>query len=96
MIGWGLLIAAFVYRPDLLKWWLRSVTGWIEGISDAVPYPWGETPYANHATDDTLQERSGHGKVKLCRRVLTCLPARVAFDATHGTTTGPAVTLPDV
>jgi hypothetical protein len=42
MIGWGLLIAAFVYRPDLLKWWLRSVTGWIEGISDAVPYPWGD------------------------------------------------------
>jgi hypothetical protein len=40
--GWGLLIAAFIYRSDLLKWWLHSVTGWIEGISDAIPYPWGD------------------------------------------------------
>ena len=42
IVGWGLLGAAFVYRPDLLKWWLRSVTKWIEQISDAVPYPWGD------------------------------------------------------
>src|ERR1700712_2939950 len=42
IVGWGLLGAAFVYRPDLLKWWLRSVTRWIEQISDSVPYPWGD------------------------------------------------------
>jgi hypothetical protein len=42
IVGWGLLGAAFVYRPDLLKWWLRSVTKWIEQISDAIPYPWGD------------------------------------------------------
>src|SRR3954454_1168354 len=42
VVGWGVLVAAFVYRPDLLKWWLRSVTGWIEGISDILPYPWGD------------------------------------------------------
>src|SRR3989337_4269584 len=42
IVGWALLGAAFVYRPDLLKWWLRSVTQWIEQIADAIPYPWGD------------------------------------------------------
>src|SRR3989337_421887 len=42
IVGWVLLGAAFVYRPDLLKWWLRSVTMWIEQIADAIPYPWGD------------------------------------------------------
>ncbi len=42
VVGWAVLGAAFVYRPDLLKWWLRSVTNWIEHISDVIPYPWGD------------------------------------------------------
>jgi hypothetical protein len=42
IVGWGVLGAAFVYRPDWLKWWLRSVTKWIEQISDVIPYPWGD------------------------------------------------------
>ena len=42
IVGWGVLVAAFAYRPDWLKWWLRSVTKWIEQISDVIPYPWGD------------------------------------------------------
>ena len=42
VVRWGLLGAAFVYRPDHTKWWLRSVTNWIEQISDVIPYPPGD------------------------------------------------------
>ena len=41
-VGWGVLVAGFVYRPDLLKLWLRSVTGLIERVSDTLPSPWGD------------------------------------------------------
>jgi len=42
VIAWAVIVAGFVYRPDLLKWWLRSVTALIEQASDAIPYPWGD------------------------------------------------------
>jgi hypothetical protein len=42
ILAWGLIVAAFYYRPDLLKWLLRSVTYGIETIGDALPSPWGD------------------------------------------------------
>jgi len=42
VVAWAVIVAGFVYRPDLLKWWLRSVTALIEQASDAIPYPWGD------------------------------------------------------
>jgi hypothetical protein len=40
--AWGLVVAIFYYRPDWLKWGLRSATHGIEAIGDALPYPWGD------------------------------------------------------
>jgi hypothetical protein len=40
--AWILIVAAFYYRPDWIKWGLRASTGGIEAISDALPYPWGD------------------------------------------------------
>ena len=40
--AWILVVAIFYYRPDLLKWALRSATHGIEAIGDALPYPWGD------------------------------------------------------
>jgi LPXTG-motif cell wall-anchored protein len=42
ILAWGLIVAAFYYRPDLLKWLLRGVTQGIETIGDALPSPWGD------------------------------------------------------
>jgi len=42
ILAWGLIVAAFYYRPDLLKWMLRSMTHGIETIGDSLPSPWGD------------------------------------------------------
>jgi hypothetical protein len=42
ILAWGLIVAAFYYRPDLLKWLLRSITYGIETIGDSLPSPWGD------------------------------------------------------
>lgn len=42
ILAWGLIAAAFYYRPDLLKWALRTTTHGIEAIGDALPSPWGD------------------------------------------------------
>jgi hypothetical protein len=42
LLAWGLIVAAFTYRPDLLKWVLRTLTQGIETIGDALPSPWGD------------------------------------------------------
>jgi hypothetical protein len=42
ILAWGLIVAAFTYRPDLLKWGLRTLTQGIETIGDALPSPWGD------------------------------------------------------
>lgn len=42
ILAWGLIVAAFYYRPDLLKWALRALTNGIETVGDALPSPWGD------------------------------------------------------
>jgi hypothetical protein len=42
ILAWGLIVAAFYYRPDLLKWLLRGITRGIETIGDSLPTPWGD------------------------------------------------------
>jgi hypothetical protein len=42
ILAWALIVAAFYYRPDLLKWMLRSMTHGIETIGDSLPSPWGD------------------------------------------------------
>ena len=42
ILAWGLIVAAFYYRPDLLKWGLRIMTHGIEAIGDSLPSPWGD------------------------------------------------------
>jgi hypothetical protein len=42
ILAWGLIVAAFYYRPDLLKWGLRTFTHGIETIGDSLPSPWGD------------------------------------------------------
>lgn len=42
ILAWLLIVAAFYYRPDLIKVALRAGTSGIEAISDALPYPWGD------------------------------------------------------
>jgi hypothetical protein len=37
-----LLGLCFLYRPDLLTWWLRTTMGFIELASGLLPYPWGD------------------------------------------------------
>jgi len=37
-----LLGFCFLYRPDLLTWWLRTTMGLIETASGLLPYPWGD------------------------------------------------------
>jgi len=33
---------AFYYRPDWIKWGLRTATHGIEAVGDALPSPWGD------------------------------------------------------
>jgi hypothetical protein len=42
ILAWGLIVGAFYYRPDLLKWALRTMTRSIEAIGDSLPSPWGD------------------------------------------------------
>jgi hypothetical protein len=42
ILAWVLIVAAFYYRPDLLKWALRALTNAIETVGDALPSPWGD------------------------------------------------------
>src|SRR3954462_4356043 len=42
ILAWALIVAAFYYRPDLLKWGLRTMTRSIEAIGDSLPSPWGD------------------------------------------------------
>jgi hypothetical protein len=42
ILAWGLIVAAFYYRPDLLKLALRTMTRGIEAIGDSLPSPWGD------------------------------------------------------
>jgi hypothetical protein len=42
ILAWALIVAAFYYRPDLLKWALRTITRGIEAVGDALPSPWGD------------------------------------------------------
>jgi hypothetical protein len=42
ILAWGLIVAAFYYRPDLLKLGLRTMTSGIEAVGDALPSPWGD------------------------------------------------------
>jgi hypothetical protein len=37
-----LLGVCFLYRPELLKWYLRESMGLIEMASGMLPYPWGD------------------------------------------------------
>lgn len=39
---WLLIVSAFYYHPEWIKWGLRTVTHGIEAVADAVPYPWGD------------------------------------------------------
>jgi hypothetical protein len=39
---WLLIIAAFYYHPEWIKWGLRTITHGIETVADALPYPWGD------------------------------------------------------
>jgi hypothetical protein len=38
---WAGLGVAFFYRPDLIKWALRSSTRGAEFVGDTIPSPWG-------------------------------------------------------
>jgi hypothetical protein len=42
ILAWILIGLAFFYRPDLIKWALRSGTHAIETIGDNIPSPWGD------------------------------------------------------
>jgi hypothetical protein len=50
ILAWGLIVAAFYYRPDLLKWVFRTITYGIETIGDStigdsLPYKsWSRPP----------------------------------------------------
>ena len=39
---WLLIVAAFYYHPEWIKWGLRTITHAIESAADAIPYPWGD------------------------------------------------------
>jgi hypothetical protein len=42
ILAWFLIGLAFYYRPDFIKWALRSGTHAIEVIGDNIPSPWGD------------------------------------------------------
>jgi hypothetical protein len=42
VLAWVLIGLAFFYRPDLIKWALRSGTHAIEAVGDNLPSPWGD------------------------------------------------------
>jgi hypothetical protein len=42
VLAWVLIGVAFYYRPDWIKWGLRTATHGIEAVGDALPSPWGD------------------------------------------------------
>jgi hypothetical protein len=42
ILAWLLIGFAFYYRPDWIKWGLRTATHGIEAVGDALPSPWGD------------------------------------------------------
>jgi hypothetical protein len=42
LAAWLLIIGAFYYHPEWIKWALRDITYAIETAADAIPYPWGD------------------------------------------------------
>jgi hypothetical protein len=42
ILAWVLIGVAFYYRPDWIKWGLRTATHGIEAVGDALPSPWGD------------------------------------------------------
>ena len=41
LLTWAILVALFVYRPEVIRWALRSGAHAIESIGDALPSSWG-------------------------------------------------------
>jgi hypothetical protein len=41
ILTWGLLGTALFYRPEWIRWALRTGTHAIEGVGDALPSYWG-------------------------------------------------------
>ena len=39
LVSFGYL---WLYKPEYLTWWKRSVDALIEGSSSQLPYPWGD------------------------------------------------------
>jgi hypothetical protein len=39
---WLLIVGAFYYHPEWIKWGMRTITHGIETAADAIPYPWGD------------------------------------------------------
>jgi hypothetical protein len=42
VLAWVFIGVAFYYRPDWIKWGLRTATHGIEAVGDALPSPWGD------------------------------------------------------
>jgi hypothetical protein len=42
ILAWVFIGVAFYYRPDRIKWGLRTATHGIEAVGDALPSPWGD------------------------------------------------------
>jgi hypothetical protein len=42
ILAWVFIGVAFYFRPDWIKWRLRSATHGIEAVGDALPTPWGD------------------------------------------------------
>jgi hypothetical protein len=42
ILAWVFIGVAFYYRPDWIKWGLRTATHGIEAVGDALPSPWGD------------------------------------------------------
>jgi hypothetical protein len=42
VLVWIGIVAAFYYRPEWIKWVLRTGTSGIETFGDSLPYPWGD------------------------------------------------------
>ncbi len=42
VLAWVFIGVAFYYRPDWIKWGLRTATHGIEAVGDALPSAWGD------------------------------------------------------
>jgi hypothetical protein len=41
LLTWAILVSLFFYRPEVIRWAMRSGTHAIESIGDALPNYWG-------------------------------------------------------